>query len=381
MNKPFIWLLCAVISGCAAAPSATPVYAAALDHQHAGSTEETDAIEQVAADLKAVQTTLATQDPADIHDPVPSATPSGGHVATKGMGKTARGIGKSMSVDNAVQNQGNDEPLQSGSKQAAMNNPGVASSDKGHGMSGQSSMNMSADGSTLPPSTNPPPTATGQSNTGGPMKGKENGMSGQPMGDSANGPADTATGTMGGGMGKGSASKPKGMGGMNQSKGMGSMNMGSAEAMPSGSMGMCCGRMGSMMGKPKMTAGSTTPDPTLAAGGGHVLHLGERDFYLDLQSELALTDAQIQSLTAHRDQWLSERANHQSAIDAAETQVWQLTQALTPNPDRVAAAVREVEQLRSSQRLAFIASVSEAVKTLTPAQIATARSLAYDGAP
>jgi hypothetical protein len=374
VKKPFIWLLAVVISGCAAAPSATPVYAAAPDHHHAESTDETDAIEQVEADLKAVQTTLATQDPADIHEPAPSATASGGHGATKGMGKTAHGMGKNMSMGNAVQNQSNDEPAQSDSKQAAMNTPGAASSDKGHGMSGQSSMNMSADVPTAPSGTTPPPTATGQSNTSGPMKGKGRGMSGQSMGASANSPAGAAQGTMGGGMGQGSASKPQGMG---------AMNMGSTGAMSGGSMGMCCGRMGSMMGKPKMTGSSTTPDPTVAtaAGSGHVLHLGERDFYLDLQSELALTDAQIQSLTAHRGQWLSERANHQSAIDAAETQLWQLTQALAPNPDQVAATVREVEQLRSAQRLAFIASVSEAVRTLTPAQIATARSLPYSGAP
>jgi len=368
------------------------VYAAQSAHHQAESTDETDSIEQVEADLKAVQTTLAAQDPADTHQP---ATPAESQSPTKGMGKTGHGMGKTMSMGNAAQNQADTETTQPaiGNESAAASNPGAANSHKGHGMS--SSMNMSADAPTAAnetPSANATPTATSEPNTSGSMKGKGHGMSGSSMGATSKPPASNPQGTMGGGMGQGSASKPKGMGGMNKpkgmsgmnkSKGMGGMNMGSAAAMPGGSMGMCCGRMGSMMGKPKMTGSSTTPDPTVAtaAGSGHVLHLGERDFYLDLQTELALTDAQVQSLTAHRGQWLSERANHQAAIDAAETRLWQLTQALAPNPDQVAGAVREVEQLRSKQRLAFITSVSEAVRTLTPAQIATARSLPYVGVP
>ena len=378
MNRPFIWLLYLVISGCAAAPSATPAYAAASDHRQAQATDETDAIEQVEADLKAVQATLAAQDPADTHQPVPPATPSGSHGATKGMGKMAHGMGKGMSMGNATQSQSNAETAQpaTGSETAAMGAQGAASSHKGHRMSGKSSMNMPAEAATTasePSSPNTPPAATAETNSAGTMKGKGHGMSGKSMGASPNSPASGAQGTMGGGMGHGSSGKPKGMGGMNK---------GSAGSMAGGSMGMCCGRMGSMMGKPKMTDSSApNPDVNTSAGGGHVLHLGERDFYLDLRGELALTDAQVQSLTAHRSQWLSERAKHQAGIDAAETQLWQLTQALAPNPDQVAAAVSEVEQLRSAQRLAFIASVSEAVRTLTPAQIATARSLPYIGAP
>ena len=391
MTKPFIWLLYVVISGCAAAPSATPVYAAQSEHRQAQSSGETDAIEQVEADLKAVQTTLASQDPGDTHQPATPTEPQG---ATKGMGKTGHGMGKTMSMGNPAQNQADAETTQpaTGNESAAASNSGAANSHKGHGMS--SSMKMSADAPTAAnetPGANPPARATGETGTGGSMKGKGHGMSGPSTGATSNSPASKPQGTMGSGMGQGSASKPKGMGGMNKpkgmggmnhSKGMGGMNMGSAGAMPGGSMGMCCGRMGSMMGKPTMTGSSTTdPAAATAAGSGHVLHLGERDFYLDLQTELALTEAQVQSLTAHRGQWLSERANHQSAIDAAETRLWQLTQALAPNPDQVAGAVREVEQLRSKQRLAFITSVSEAVRTLTPAQIATARSLPYVGVP
>lgn len=168
---------------------------------------------------------------------------------------------------------------------------------------------------------------------------------------------------------------------MKSSRTMGGMTMGSAGPMSDRSMGMCCGRMDSMMGKPMPGSAMPSADTPVSTGSGHVLHLGERDFYLDRQTELALTQAQVQSLMGHKDRWLVERERHQEAIDAAEAWLWQLTQALTPNPDQMAAAVREVEQLRSEQRLAFIAAVSEAVRTLTPAQIAIARSMPYDEAP
>lgn len=184
----------------------------------------------------------------------------------------------------------------------------------------------------------------------------------------------TAQGSMGGGMHQG----PSG-----NTKKNNSVDQNPAGSMPADSMGMGMGmrpgRMGSMMGNAKMPEGpDANPAAAATAGNGHVLHLGERDFYLDMQSTLVLTDAQVRSLTAHRAQWLSELAAHQATIEAAEAQLWQLTQSVTPDPDRLAAAVREVEQLRSAQRLAFITSVSDAARTLTPAQITVARSLPFD---
>lgn len=141
---------------------------------------------------------------------------------------------------------------------------------------------------------------------------------------------------------------------------------------------MCCGSMGSMMGKPSETVTTTTnSSSSVDSRTGHVLHLGEQDFYLDLQDELTLTAEQIGTLAEHRTQWLSERAEQQNAIDQAEAELWRLTQALAPDPDKVAAAVSEVERLRSAQRLAFIESVTAAVRVLTPAQIAIARGLPF----
>lgn len=384
LRTQLIWLLYFAASGCAASPS--PVAMAAADHHSGTSVDETAAIERVEADLEAVQSALAEQPPSQsTTTPASTQTHKGGHGNRHGMpkntdGMTAAGEPPAQSpplADDAAQHSKESNPTVSNPTLAQGSNP------SGHGMKGKSSMDMSAS----------PPADTSNSGSAGASNGTTNKKMGMGNGMSGNPPAmdKPSDSTPQSSNPSGAMSSDKGMGkgksGMSKRGMGGGMNMGRGMQKPM-SGGMCCGRMGSMMGKPKMMGQSDTSDSSTAApaadpssGTGHVLHLGERDFYLDLQTELALTTEQVQTLTEHRSHWLNERATHQAAIDTAETTLWQLTQALAPNPDQVAGAVREVERLRSAQRLAFIESVSTAVSTLTPAQIAKARTLPYSGAP
>lgn len=147
-------------------------------------------------------------------------------------------------------------------------------------------------------------------------------------------------------------------------------------------MDPCCARPGMTMGMPPAMAQPTdTTVPESTSNAGHVLHLGERDFFLDLQTELALTQSQLTYLMAHRSHWLAERDRRQEAIDIGETDLWLLTQEFPPDPVRISESVREVGRARSELRLVFIQSVIEALNALTPAQIVHARMLPYKDKP
>ena len=126
-----------------------------------------------------------------------------------------------------------------------------------------------------------------------------------------------------------------------------------------------------------MESAARTAAPTIDVG--HVLHLGERNFFLDLQEELRLTEQQQQTLVDYQRQWLSIRDSQETAIDEVENRLWELTQKLPPNQDELSNTIGNITQLYAAQRQAFIEAVSKAAQELTPEQIAIARSLPLEG--
>lgn len=63
-----------------------------------------------------------------------------------------------------------------------------------------------------------------------------------------------------------------------------------------------------------------------------------------------------------------DRANAERRIAQAEQDLWTLTGADQPDAPKVQAKAREIEELRATQRLAFIEAVGEATKLLTAEQ-------------
>ena len=101
-------------------------------------------------------------------------------------------------------------------------------------------------------------------------------------------------------------------------------------------------------------------------GASHLYHIGSTGFFLDQPITLA-TDQQS-ALNKIKERALLERGNSERRIEQAEQELWTLTGADQPDAAKVQAKAREIEQLRTNQRLAFIQAVGEATKILTPEQ-------------
>ena len=191
------------------------------------------------------------------------------------------------------------------------------------------------------------------------------------------------------------------MGGMDKmemggrSGGMGMMDMHEGEmGMPPEGMempdGMMMeddkGRMGGMSPGPGMAPGGMPAAPTTGPvlpsgsnaprsmsslpgvpGGSHLYHVGSTGFFLD-QPRITLTSEQRSALNKIKERALLERGNAERRVEQAEQELWVLTGADRPEAGKVEAKAREIERLRTNQRLAFIQAVGEATKLLTPEQ-------------
>lgn len=102
-------------------------------------------------------------------------------------------------------------------------------------------------------------------------------------------------------------------------------------------------------------------------GTSHMYHIGSTGFFLD-QPGIKLTGDQRGALTKIKERALRERGNAERSTGQAEQQLWALTGAGQPDATRVEAKAREIERLRTNQRLAFIQSVGQATKILTSQQ-------------
>jgi hypothetical protein len=161
---------------------------------------------------------------------------------------------------------------------------------------------------------------------------------------------------------------------------------GSSKSMPSGGMGMEMNMMKMMeMMRPKMSDGAMmgmgamggANSPAAMAtpsalpgfpGQSHLYHIGATGFFLDHPEHIALATPQQQALAQRKQQSLIKQAEVQRQIDAAEQELWQLTAADQPQIGDIEKKVREIERLRSDQRMAFIRAVGEAAKSLTDEQ-------------
>ena len=138
---------------------------------------------------------------------------------------------------------------------------------------------------------------------------------------------------------------------------MGGMGMG--KPMMDDKMGM--GAMGQMSG------GVLSALPGYP-GASHLYHIGATNFFLDHPQHIALSLEQQKKLSAIRDQALAEQAQADRKIAERETELWQFTSADQPPLTKIESTIKEIEELHSAQRLAWIKSVGEATKVLAPEQ-------------
>lgn len=154
---------------------------------------------------------------------------------------------------------------------------------------------------------------------------------------------------------------------------------GAAIPMPSGGgmdmMQMMQSMMGGGMMGPAAMGGTNSPTAMATPsalpgypGQSHLFHIGATGFYLDHPEHITLTAEQQQMLALHKQQALLEQSQQQAQIDAAEQALWQLTGADQPQLAAIEAKAREIEALRSTQRIAFIRQVSGAARVLTDQQ-------------
>lgn len=183
------------------------------------------------------------------------------------------------------------------------------------------------------------------------------GMSGMSGGGSG---MQGMSGGSGGGMGMMDTDKMM-MGGMGG--GSGGMSGGGMMGMMDQMMGMGMSRMGGGMN----TGGMASALPGFP-GASHIYHLGATGFFLDHGSHITLTVDQQKQLGEIKEQSLLNQSTLQRKIDQAEQELWDLTGADAPDAAKVEAKAREIEQLKTEQRISFIRDVGKAAAALTDDQ-------------
>ncbi|MBX3403776.1 MAG: hypothetical protein KF699_10240 [Phycisphaeraceae bacterium] len=182
------------------------------------------------------------------------------------------------------------------------------------------------------------------------------------MGSGSMPQGNSGTSSMPGMSGGGSGMMDDMMGGM--SGGSGGMSGGG------GMMGMMDQMMG--MGMARMGGGMNTGGMASALpgfpGASHIYHLGATGFFLDHGSHITLTVEQQKQLGEIKEQSLLGQSTLQRKIDQAEQELWDLTGADAPDAAKVEGKAREIEQLKSEQRISFIRDVGKAAAVLTDEQ-------------
>lgn len=163
--------------------------------------------------------------------------------------------------------------------------------------------------------------------------------------------------------------------------GMGSMGKkGSAAAKEMSDKGKMAGMK--MMGRMKDMGGAKAAEPLPAfPGAPGIYHVGASGFYLDYANEISLTPEQQAKLKQIQQESMNEQAAFDQQIIEADQQLGELTGSDQPDATKIEAKVREIERLRSDQRVAFIRSVGKAAAVLTDQQrkILTTQGSAADG--
>jgi len=145
-----------------------------------------------------------------------------------------------------------------------------------------------------------------------------------------------------------------------------------------GMSGASAPNTGGTPGGPGMNMGGMSPMPSASAsrsmssvpgnpGASHIYHIGSTGFFLD-QAQISLSGNQQTALNRIKERALLERGDAERRLEQAEQELWALTGAEQPDATRIQAKAREIEQIRTNQRLAFIQAVGEAAKLLTAEQ-------------
>lgn len=153
------------------------------------------------------------------------------------------------------------------------------------------------------------------------------------------------------------------MGGGNMSSDSKSSGMGGSMK---GDMPCCMGMMGMAPG-----AGTSMAMPSALPGfpgASHLYHVGSTGFFLDYGDKIGLSIEQKTALNGIKRRVLTEQSANERKIAEAEQALWSLTAAAQPDAAAIDGKVREIEKLKSDQRLAFIRAVGEAAKVLTADQ-------------
>ena len=134
------------------------------------------------------------------------------------------------------------------------------------------------------------------------------------------------------------------------------------------------GNMGNMgntgnMGRMKNT-GMNNADGKLPAfpGNKHLYHLGANNFFLDSTDAIGLTSSQQQQLKQISLNWQNADQQYNKKIEQSEQDLWQLTGSDVPNSQQIEQKVREIEAIKTQERIAFIRAVGEAATILTAEQ-------------
>jgi Spy/CpxP family protein refolding chaperone len=145
----------------------------------------------------------------------------------------------------------------------------------------------------------------------------------------------------------------------------GGMQMGGATA--GSGMQMGSGSSATRTGPPAARPGRSTSALPGVPGASHLYHIGSTGFFLD-QPQITLTSEQQATLNRIKERALLERSTAERRTEQAEQELWALTGADQPDAAKVEAKLKEVEQLRTTQRMAFIRAVGEASNVLTAEQ-------------
>ena len=104
------------------------------------------------------------------------------------------------------------------------------------------------------------------------------------------------------------------------------------------------------------------------AGASFLYHVGATGFCLNLNPRIDLTADQEGELTQIKANALLFHSAFDRQIEIGEQELWLLTAVNSPSAIRITAKMREIERDRGDERIAFIRSVGEAGKVLTPVQ-------------
>ena len=103
-------------------------------------------------------------------------------------------------------------------------------------------------------------------------------------------------------------------------------------------------------------------------GASHLYHVGANGFFLDQQKIITLTVEQQAALNRIKSKAHLNKSIASRKLQDGESDLWKITAGDHPKTDAIELKVRDIENVRSVQRLSFIRSVGEATQILTPQQ-------------